>query len=185
VIVWDAGTWRPGDGGDPRRAVETGELHFDLEGQKLRGRFVLVRTRTDGSGKEQWLLLHKNDEFAVHGWDPEDHPRSVLSGRTNDQVKADPDRLWRSDLPAARASQLLRAPTFQGPTDDEPDAPDSFGGSGTWAVFGGTEHAPIPERRAGERVLAKGVAAAPPGVAAPLGQPGRRSRGEADLPGGG
>jgi len=166
VIVWDAGTWRPGDGEDPRRAVETGELHFDLEGQKLRGRFVLVRTRTDArtdgslgkpreSGKEQWLLLHKNDEFAVHGWDPEDHPRSVLSGRTNDQVKADPDRLWRSDLPAARASQLLRAPTFQGPTDDELDALDSFGGSGTWAVFGGTEHAPIPERRAGERILAK------------------------------
>jgi bifunctional non-homologous end joining protein LigD len=104
VIVWDAGTWRPGDGGDPRRAVESGELHFDLEGQKLRGRFVLVRTRTDGSGKEQWLLLHKNDQFAVHGWDPEDHPRSVLSGRTNDQVKADPDRLWRSDLPAARVA---------------------------------------------------------------------------------
>src|SRR6478752_4129701 len=81
VIVWDAGTWRPGDGEDPRRAVETGELHFDLEGQKLRGRFVLVRTRTDArtdgslgkpreSGKEQWLLLHKNDEFAVHGWIP-------------------------------------------------------------------------------------------------------------------
>ena len=38
------------------------------------------------------------------GWDPEDHPRSVLSGRTNDEVKADPDRLWRSDLPAGRAA---------------------------------------------------------------------------------
>ena len=56
------------------------------------------------SGKEQWLLLHKHDEHAVEGWDAEDHPRSVMSGRTNDEVKADPDRLWRSDLPAARAA---------------------------------------------------------------------------------
>ena len=32
------------------------------------------------------MLLHKRDEYAVEGWDPEDHPRSVLSGRTNDEV---------------------------------------------------------------------------------------------------
>ncbi len=49
------------------------------------------------SGQEQWLLLHKHDEYAVSGWEPGDYPRSVLSGRTNDEVKADPDRLWRSD----------------------------------------------------------------------------------------
>ena len=35
-----------------------------------------------------WLLLHKRDEHAIDGWDPEDHPRSVLSGRTNEQVSA-------------------------------------------------------------------------------------------------
>ena len=73
-------------------------------GHKLRGRLVLVRRGRAGAGEqEQWLLLHKDDEFAVPGWDPADHPRSVLSGRTNDEVKADPDRLWRSDLPAAQA----------------------------------------------------------------------------------
>ena len=94
---------------DPGRAVREGELHLDLHGQKLRGRFILVRTRTDASGKEQWLLLHKHDEHAVDGWDPEDHPRSVLSGRTNDEVKADPDRMWRSDLPASQASVAPQA----------------------------------------------------------------------------
>src|SRR4051794_15743785 len=92
---------------DPVRAIAAGELHFDLHGEKLRGRFALVRTRTDRSGKEQWLLLHKHDAYAEAGWDAEDHPRSVLTGRTNDEVKADPDRLWRSDLPAARASVPL------------------------------------------------------------------------------
>ena len=113
VIVWDAGTWephphRPGRDVDPARAVADGELHMDLYGEKLRGRFALVRTRVDASGREQWLLVHKRDEFAVPGWNPEDHPYSVRSGRTNEQVKADPDRLWRSDLPAAQASIPLK-----------------------------------------------------------------------------
>ncbi|MEV4350899.1 DNA polymerase ligase N-terminal domain-containing protein [Actinoplanes sp. NPDC049596] len=85
VIVWDAGTYEPQ--GDPGRAVADGELHMDLHGEKLRGRFVLVRTRTGKNGKQEWLLLHKRDDFAVDGWDAEDHPRSVLSGRTNDEVR--------------------------------------------------------------------------------------------------
>jgi bifunctional non-homologous end joining protein LigD len=117
VIVWDEGTWSPDEAGsppEPERAVRQGELHFDLRGHKLRGRFVLVRTRAGapgaGSEREQWLLLHKHDEYAVPGWDPEDYPRSVLSGRTNEEVKADPDRLWMSSLPPAEAAVDLRAP---------------------------------------------------------------------------
>ena len=135
VIVWDAGTWAPpaDKATDPGRAVADGELHLDIHGEKLRGRFVLVRTRTDASGKEEWLLLHKRDEDAVAGWDAEDHPRSVLSGRTNDEVKADPDRLWRSDEPASRASVPLKfAPAAAG----ELDALDALGAGGTWSIFG-------------------------------------------------
>jgi len=133
VIVWDTGTWRLSKDGDPGRAVADGELHVDLHGEKLRGRFVLVRTRTDASGKEEWLLLHKRDEYAVEGWDPEDHPRSVLSGRTNEEVKADPERLWRSDRPAAEAAIALKAPPV---TDDELAELDALPGSGRWHVFG-------------------------------------------------
>ena len=105
VIVWDTGTWEPHATDDPAAAVAAGDFHADLHGQKLRGRFILVRRgEPDRSGKEQWLLLHKHDEYAVKGWNPEDHPESVLSGRTNDEVKAAPDRMWRSDLPPAKAS---------------------------------------------------------------------------------
>ena len=42
VIVWDTGTWEPHDTDDPAAAVAAGELHADVAGQKLRGRFVLV-----------------------------------------------------------------------------------------------------------------------------------------------
>lgn len=105
VIVWDTGTWRPV--GDPTEGLADGNLHFDLDGEKLKGRFVLIRSGPKKSDKEQWLLLHKNDDYARPGWDPEDHPRSVKSGRTNDEVAAAPEALWRSDLPADQAEIQL------------------------------------------------------------------------------
>ena len=89
VIVWDWGTWSITDGKDPIAATEAGDLHFDLTGEKLHGHFALVR-RASRDSEEQWLLLHKHDEHAVPGWDPEEHPRSVKSGRTNDEVKSAP-----------------------------------------------------------------------------------------------
>jgi bifunctional non-homologous end joining protein LigD len=105
-----------------------------MQGEKLRGRFVLVRTGGSGrSAKNEWLLLHKRDEFAVAGWDAEEHPRSVLSGRTNDEVKADPDRLWRSDQPLDRADVRLKPPPV-GPQALE--ELDSLGDNGIWRVFG-------------------------------------------------
>ncbi|MDQ1744022.1 MAG: bifunctional non-ous end joining protein LigD [Pseudonocardiales bacterium] len=134
VIVWDAGTWEPGEP-DPAAAVAAGELHAVLHGAKLHGQFVLVRTGQDSGGKEQWLMLHKHDEYAVSGWDPEEHPRSVLSGRTNDEVLADPDRMWRSDLPAGEASIALKQ-VPQGPAPDELAALAELPGSGRWRVFG-------------------------------------------------
>ena len=133
VIVWDTGTWEPHGTDDPADALEAGDLHVDLHGEKLAGRFVLVRRAEDGGDDNQWLLLHKRDEHAVAGWRPEDHPRSVLSGRTNEEVKADPDRLWQSGVPAARAEVVLRIPAAG---DDELAALDELGASGTWTVFG-------------------------------------------------
>ncbi len=84
VIVWDWGRWAPAGTDDPAAAVAAGDLHVDLLGEKLFGRFVLVQR---GRGPKDWLLLKKDDGFAVPGWDPEDHPRSVKSGRTNDEVR--------------------------------------------------------------------------------------------------
>jgi len=131
VIVWDWGTWLPEpETPDGRRAVEDGELKFTLKGEKLRGRFTIVRTSGRGSGGsgrgarerressrlpfeessgEQWLLIHKRDDASVPGWDAEAHPQSVKTGRTNDEVKADRDAIWISHAPAAIAEIDLSA----------------------------------------------------------------------------
>ena len=114
VIVWDWGTWEPeAPTLQPRKAVGDGELKFRLHGQKLKGRFTIVRTsRRPGSAPrtafeddegEQWLLIHKKDEHAQAGWDAEDHPQSVKTGRTNDEVKANRDAIWVSEAPATTA----------------------------------------------------------------------------------
>ena len=152
VIVWDFGTWEPHGTDDPAAAIAGGELHADVHGHKLRGRLVLVRRGRDRSGKDQWLLLHKRDEYAVEGWDPADYPQSVLSGRTNEEVKADPRRMWRSDLPPAQASVPVNGTAVDGtavdgtavdgtavpagPSADQLDALDRLGPGGAWEVFG-------------------------------------------------
>jgi bifunctional non-homologous end joining protein LigD len=156
VIVWDTGTWEPHETDDPAAAVAAGELHADVHGEKLCGRFILVRTGHTREDENQWLLLHKHDDCAVPGWNPEDYPRSVLSGRTNDEVKADPERMWRSDLPPAEASVPIArdgsggkaagggpartggaAAVSGGPGQEELAALDAMGAAGgTWAVFG-------------------------------------------------
>jgi len=141
VIVWDWGTWEPVHTEDPVGAIAAGELHFDLAGEKLAGRFVLVRRDRgqDRAGKEQWLLLHKNDDHARPGWNPEEHPRSVKTGRTNDEVASAPDAMWRSDLPASEAEVRLDGgprPTWTGPTTDELAALEGLGREGHWTVQG-------------------------------------------------
>jgi bifunctional non-homologous end joining protein LigD len=135
VVVWDTGTWRPREGDDPKKTIAAGELHADVFGEKLRGRFALVRRGPQGE-REQWLLVHKRDEHAVEGWEPGDHPRSVLTDRTNDEVLADADRLWRSDLPADQAEVVVKpSPTA---VRDALAALEDLGRQGTWQLFGRT-----------------------------------------------
>jgi len=124
VIVWDNGTWELSKGQDPATEIANGELHFETHGEKLRGRFVLVRTRTE-RGKEQWLMLHKHDEFALPGWHADDLPRSVKSGRTNDEVAEEPDAMWRGDLPADEAEVPMERSKRQSPDVETKPRPNS------------------------------------------------------------
>jgi len=85
VIVWDWGTFEAEETDNAARAIAAGELKFRLSGEKLRGRFTIVRTDRD-DGREKWLLMHKRDDDADPKWDVDALPRSVMSGRTNDDV---------------------------------------------------------------------------------------------------
>jgi bifunctional non-homologous end joining protein LigD len=132
VIVWDRGTYRALYTDDPARAIAEGELHVDLDGEKLHGRFVLIRRGEDRSGKEQWLVFHKRDEYAVEGWDAEDYPASVRSGLTNDEVAANTRATWLSDSHAAIAAIDFST------TRADLQALDDLGKGGEWEFDGVT-----------------------------------------------
>jgi bifunctional non-homologous end joining protein LigD len=108
VIVWDRGRWKPH--GDARAMLKKGHLTFDLLGEKLRGRWHLVRTRGGERDKENWLLFKGKDEHA----DPKrdivaEAPASVVSGRTVEQVTEAPERVWHSNRSAGgEINQLLQ-----------------------------------------------------------------------------
>src|SRR5688572_21288514 len=98
VLLWDRGRWTPE--GDPHAGYRRGSLSFRLEGEKLRGKWTLVRMAgRDERGKENWLLLKADDEVARRGRAgevTERLPKSVESGRTIEQVAAAKDRTWHS-----------------------------------------------------------------------------------------
>src|ERR671919_1231461 len=80
VIVWDTGTYTTES--DLSEQFTKGKIGFTLKGQKLRGRFYLVRTSTEN----QWLLLKKTDQFDSKEDLTISKPNSVLTGMSNDQL---------------------------------------------------------------------------------------------------
>src|SRR6266446_3785552 len=77
VMVWDYGTYEPENTTDVSAAIRKGELKFTLHGQKLKGSWVLVRTRG-----RQWLLIKHRDKAASTTDIIADKPRSAVSRRT-------------------------------------------------------------------------------------------------------
>lgn len=67
VYRWDLGTWEPVN--DPTEGLRKGRLEFKLKGKKLKGTWLLVRTRANTSGKPQWLLIKRHDAYAIEGDD--------------------------------------------------------------------------------------------------------------------
>lgn len=96
VIVWDSGTYTPEDSsglsfpnGKQAQTVITsglanGKISFVLNGQKLKGSWTLVKVR--GRDKD-WLLIKHRDEHARPGYDILTEDRSVLSGRTVEELR--------------------------------------------------------------------------------------------------
>ena len=89
VMVWDIGTWEP-ESPDVNAALEKGDLKFILYGKKLRGSWVLVRTRGFGSSsKPSWLLIKHRDQYASTDDITVTKPKSVVSARLLAQIARD------------------------------------------------------------------------------------------------
>ncbi|QAY95753.1 DNA ligase D [Methylovirgula ligni] len=99
VLVWDRGTWTPE--GDPEKAYAKGHLDFTLHGEKLKGRWHLVRMHPrPGEKRENWLLIKGEDDQARGPGDPdilEEEPNSVITGRSLEDIAGDKkSRRWTS-----------------------------------------------------------------------------------------
>ena len=100
VLLWDRGTWVP-EVPDPEEAYRKGSLKFRLDGEKLHGRWALVRMggRAAGERHENWLLIKERDEVAVPNSGSalvEDNPLSVATGRSMEAIANARDRVWDS-----------------------------------------------------------------------------------------
>jgi bifunctional non-homologous end joining protein LigD len=92
VMVWDRGTWNA-ESDDVAEALARGDLKFVLHGKKLRGSWVLVRTRGFGGKPDKsWLLIKHRDRFASAKDVTVERPRSAVSNRLLAQIARDARR---------------------------------------------------------------------------------------------
>lgn len=123
VMAWDRGTWRAE--GDPRKALAKGLLDFELRGERLHGRWMLLRLRDNGGegagaheDRHNWLLVKHQDEHARARSEGDLVARettSVTSGRTMEQIATGKSRVWRSNR-AAKAKSEVRPSSEAAPT---------------------------------------------------------------------
>jgi bifunctional non-homologous end joining protein LigD len=113
VMVWDRGTWAP-ESANVDAALAKGDLKFTLKGEKLKGSWVLVRTKGWGSSKKPaWLLIKHRDDFASDEDVAETQPRSVVSNRLLTEIAIDEggdvEKASTGD-PVAEVEKLLADP---------------------------------------------------------------------------
>jgi len=104
VMLWDRGAWTP-EVPDVDAALANGELKFTLHGAKLRGSWVMVRTKLGGSRKPQWLLIKHRDQYASAEDIETLRPRSVATKRLMAGIarddRGDVEKAAKADAPPA------------------------------------------------------------------------------------
>jgi bifunctional non-homologous end joining protein LigD len=123
VMVWDVGTWEPlspepikgkfvpGTDAEASAMLKKGDLKIRLHGKKLNGDFALIHMRSrrpDTKGTE-WLLIKKQDDAVVKGYDIDQYDESALTGRSMADIAGDAgSKQWTSSRPASRGA--VKAP---------------------------------------------------------------------------
>ncbi len=112
VQLWDRGTWMP-QGDNPQRELEKGQLKIVLDGERMQGKWALIRLKDDKPRfgrkvRHNWLLIKEKDDIARPG-EPETlagEVTSVKTGRTLEEIAANTrKRVWHSNRPAKAISQ--------------------------------------------------------------------------------
>ncbi len=147
VSLWDRGYWEPE--GDPEAMLKGGDLKFTLDGQRLKGSWVLVRMKRRGNEKrDNWLLIKHRDDWAVDGEGGalvETETNSIASGRTMEDIaagrgqgpsafmtgagRADADDVWHTTAkakakPKAAPAQAAKAKSVKAPKVSATALPD-------------------------------------------------------------
>jgi len=105
VMVWDRGTFHVEGNLDALKQLQKGEIKFSLNGEKLRGSFVLVKLKQSEKGNE-WLMIKHKDTTEASSWNIDDHDGSALTGRTLEEIK--------EELPPKRRPIPIQPAELQG-----------------------------------------------------------------------
>ncbi|QTL01641.1 DNA ligase D [Aquabacter sp. L1I39] len=139
VLLWDRGTWEPI--GDPHEGLKSGQLDFRLHGEKLGGRWHLVRMhRKERDTRDNWLLIKGEDEAARPAGAEDildEAPRSVKTGRLIADVEGEPPgwssktgpikKLANEKQPTSPARKKRTVKTKAGPKNSSaPKPPPDF-----------------------------------------------------------
>jgi bifunctional non-homologous end joining protein LigD len=114
VMVWDRGTFSAEGNQTASHQVAHGEIKFSLQGEKLRGSFVLVKLKHSEKGNE-WLMIKHADSAADPAWNIDEHDGSVLTGRTLPEIaeeiapKREAAPLQAAEIEGARKSAMPAA----------------------------------------------------------------------------
>ncbi len=113
VLLWDRGTWKPL--GDAAKGLTKGHLEFELEGEKLVGRWHLIRmARRPRERRDNWLLVKGDDDHARAPGDPdilEERPESVKTGRVVEDIEGE-EPGWSSKT--GKIGKKAAAPAIKG-----------------------------------------------------------------------
>ena len=121
VMLWDRGWYEPEKGGNEdgvRDGLRKGDLKIVFHGKRMKGSWVLVRTRGWGSGgggsgdKPSWLLIKHRDDHVEPGDDlTEKNDTSIVTKRTMEQIGGEvKKKVWHSNRPADGGSDMDALP---------------------------------------------------------------------------
>jgi bifunctional non-homologous end joining protein LigD len=105
VMVWDRGTFQLEGDRDALKQLQKGEIKFSLNGEKLRGSFVLVKLKQSEKGNE-WLLIKHKDAAEDSAYNIDEHDGSVLTGRSIEEIK--------EEAPPKRSRRVIQAAELNG-----------------------------------------------------------------------